>query len=125
VGGGGGVGGSGVRGECGCGGWERQSAQGAMLVYPRRGWGNTVCHLVLTCWSAECLPRGLELASGGVGALLFPQCNVAWRSFPWARGSGCQSFDFPCCFISAKCGSSVSASLCFGITELTLSASVL
>jgi hypothetical protein len=26
----------------------------------------------------------LELASGGTGALLFFQCNVAWRSFVWA-----------------------------------------
>jgi hypothetical protein len=43
-----------------------------------------------------------------VGDLLFSQCNVAWRSFPWARGSGYQSFDSPYCFISAKCGSSVS-----------------
>jgi hypothetical protein len=52
---------------------------------------------------------GLEQASGGMGTLLFSQCNVAWRSFLWARGSGCQSFDSPWCFISAKCGSSISA----------------
>jgi hypothetical protein len=32
---------------------------------------------------------GLEQASGGVGALLFSQCNMAWRSFVWAGGSGC------------------------------------
>jgi hypothetical protein len=32
---------------------------------------------------------GLEPASGGAGALLFSQCKVAWRSFVWARGSGC------------------------------------
>jgi hypothetical protein len=44
-----------------------------------------------------------------VRALLFSQCNMAWRSFPQARGSGCKSFDSSCCFISAKCGSSVSA----------------
>jgi hypothetical protein len=50
---------------------------------------------------AWCSPVGLpdisqaslELASGGTGALLFMQCNVAWRSFVWARGSVCQSFD--------------------------------
>jgi hypothetical protein len=66
---------------------------------------------------AWCLPiglqnvsqAGLEPASGGVAAILFSQCNVAWRSFPQARGSGCRSFDSPCFFISAKCGSSVSA----------------
>jgi hypothetical protein len=42
-------------------------------------------------------------------ALLFSQCNVAWRSFLWARGSGCQSFDSPWYFISTKCGSNISA----------------
>jgi hypothetical protein len=52
---------------------------------------------------------GLELTSGGTGALLFSQCTVVWGSFVWAMGSGCQSFDSFWCFISAKCGSSVSA----------------
>jgi hypothetical protein len=33
-----------------------QPDQGAMLVYPRGGCGSTTCHLVLNCWSAECLP---------------------------------------------------------------------
>jgi hypothetical protein len=32
---------------------------------------------------------GLELASGGMGALLFSQCNVAWISFVWVGGSRC------------------------------------
>jgi hypothetical protein len=40
---------------------------------------------------------------------LFSQCNVAWLSFPQVRGSGCQSFDSPWCFISVNCGSSISA----------------
>jgi hypothetical protein len=52
---------------------------------------------------------GLELVSGGAGALLVSQCNVAWRNFVRARGSGCQSFDSSWYFISSKCGSSVSA----------------
>jgi hypothetical protein len=52
---------------------------------------------------------GLEPASDDMGTLLFSQCNVACRSFPWTRGSGCQSFDSSWCFISTKCGSSVSA----------------
>jgi hypothetical protein len=30
---------------------------------------------------------GLEPVSGSMAALLFSQGNVAWRSFPWARGS--------------------------------------
>jgi hypothetical protein len=46
---------------------------------------------------------GLEPASGSMGALLFSQYNVAWRSFIWAR-----SFDSFWCFISAKCGFSIS-----------------
>jgi hypothetical protein len=33
-----------------------QSVQGAILVYPRSGCGNTA---QLTCWSSGCLPRGL------------------------------------------------------------------
>jgi hypothetical protein len=32
---------------------------------------------------------GLKAAYCSVGALLFSQCNVAWRSFVWVRGSGC------------------------------------
>jgi hypothetical protein len=43
---------------------------------------------------------GLELASGGTSALLFSQCNMTWRSFVWAGGSGCQSFDSSWYFIS-------------------------
>jgi hypothetical protein len=42
-----------------------------------------------------------------MAALLFSHCNMAWKSFPCARASGYLSFDSPCCFISAKCGSSV------------------
>jgi hypothetical protein len=57
------------------------------------------------------LQAGLEPAAVvvAVAAHLFSQCNVALRNFHWARGSGCQSFDSPWCFISAKCGSSISA----------------
>jgi hypothetical protein len=91
--------------------WEGvQSAQGVMLVYPRGGWGNAVWCLVLTClvcWMSPKLVWSQCLVV--VAALLFSQCNVAWRSFLWARGSDCQSFDSPWCFISSKCGSSVSA----------------
>jgi hypothetical protein len=56
-----------------------------------------------------CLQAGLEPASGSMGALLFSQCNVAWRSFVQAGDSGCWSFDSSWWFFSAKCGSSVSA----------------
>jgi hypothetical protein len=34
---------------------EDQSAQGAILVYPRGGWEKTMWCFVLTCWSAKCL----------------------------------------------------------------------
>jgi hypothetical protein len=82
-------------------------SKGAVLVYPWGGCGNTMCHLfahLLVCVSQV----GLELASGGMGALLFSQCNMAWRSFVWAGSSRCQVFDSSCCFFSAKCGSSFS-----------------
>jgi hypothetical protein len=78
-----------------------QSAQGAMLVYPRDGWGNTAWCLVFTCCLLNVSQGGLESASGSAGALLFSQCNVASRSFVQAKGSGC--------LISAKYVSSVSA----------------
>jgi hypothetical protein len=52
---------------------------------------------------------GLDQGLVASGTLLFSQCNVAWRSFLWARGSVCRSFDSSWCFISAKCGSSISA----------------
>jgi hypothetical protein len=61
--------------------WSRgQSVQGAMLVYSKNSCGVTACHLLahlLVCISQA----GFELASGGVGALLFSPCNLAWRSF--------------------------------------------
>jgi hypothetical protein len=52
---------------------------------------------------------GLEPACGGMGALLFSQCKVLWRSFVLARGSGCYSFDSFWYFISSNCVSTVSA----------------
>jgi hypothetical protein len=52
---------------------------------------------------------GLELVSGSARALLFSQCNIAWRNFIWAGDLGYQSFDSSWCFFSAKCGSSISA----------------
>jgi hypothetical protein len=48
----------------------------------------------------------LELASGCMGALLFSHCNVVWRSFVQAGGSGSRC---SWCFFSAKCGFSISA----------------
>jgi hypothetical protein len=52
---------------------------------------------------------GLEPASGSTGALLFSQCNIAWRSFAWASGSECRSFNSSWCLISTKCGFSISS----------------
>jgi hypothetical protein len=69
------------------------------LVYPR---GGRVIPVML----------GSHLfgaSSMGVVAHLFSQCIVTWRSLSQARGSGCQCFIFPWCFISAKSDSSVSA----------------
>jgi hypothetical protein len=36
---------------------------------------------------------------------------MAWRNFVLTRNSGCWSFDSSWCFISAKCGCSISARL--------------
>jgi hypothetical protein len=36
--------------------WGGQSAQEAVMVYPKGSWGNTMLCLVLTYWSAKCLP---------------------------------------------------------------------
>jgi hypothetical protein len=51
---------------------------------------------------------GLELAAGGGGSPPVLSVKVAWRSLPWARGSGYRSFDSCWCFTSAKHGSSIS-----------------
>jgi hypothetical protein len=50
---------------------------------------------------------GLELASGGVGALLFSQSNVEKVYMGW--GLRVLEFWFFVFFFSAKCGSSISA----------------
>jgi hypothetical protein len=87
-------------------GEEGQSAQGSI-----QGWLGEYCvmlgvHLLVCRMSPKQVWRQ-HLAL--VGAILFTQFNVVWGSFLWARGSGCQSFDSPRCFISTKCGSSTSA----------------
>jgi hypothetical protein len=87
-----------------------QSAQGAMLVYPSGSWGNTVWCLALTCLVCRMSPKQVwSQRLAVVGALLFSRCNVVWRSLPQASGSECWSFDSTRCFISAKCGFSISA----------------
>jgi hypothetical protein len=70
-----------------------QSVQRALLVYPSGDCGSTACHLfahLLVCFSQA----GLQPISGGTGALLACQCNVAWSSFVWAGGSECWSFPY-------------------------------
>jgi hypothetical protein len=66
-----------------------QFVQWAMLVYSRGGCGNTTWCLVLTClvcWMSSKQVRCWHLVAE---ALLFSQCNSAWRSFPRVRGTGC------------------------------------
>jgi hypothetical protein len=73
---------------------EGWSVQGAMLVYPRGGCGNAACCLfahLLVCMSQAVL----EQASGGTGALMFSQYNVAWRSFVRVGDSGCRVLLIP------------------------------
>jgi hypothetical protein len=70
------------------------------------------CHVPLLYSPVSLLDisqAGLEPASGGMGALLFSQFNVAWSSFVPAGGSECESFDASWWFCSAKCGYSISA----------------
>jgi hypothetical protein len=93
-----------------CFGGVGQPAKVTMLVYTMGGWGNTTWCLVLTYLVCQMSPKQVwNQCLAAVVALLFSQCNVVWRSFVWAGGSGCWSFGFPWCFISAKCGSRVSA----------------
>jgi hypothetical protein len=61
---------------------------------PRDSWHSPV-------WSVECLTGKFGACSGGGGvwwqqSSCFFQCNIAWRSFPQTKGSGCRSFDSPC-----------------------------
>jgi hypothetical protein len=84
------------------------SAQGPMLVYSRGVWGKPHDAWCSPVGLPNVSQAGLEPMSSSVAAHLFSQCNVVWRSFPQARGLGCQSFNSPCCFISAKCGFSFS-----------------
>jgi hypothetical protein len=64
----------------------------------------------VSLWARGQWPDGSAYGGGvGVAACLFFQCFVVWRIFPWARGSGCQSFSSPLCFASATHVSSVSA----------------
>jgi hypothetical protein len=54
-------------------------------------------------------PVALVVTVAEAATHLFSQSNVVWRSIPWAKSSGCQGFDSPWCFTSAKCGFSISA----------------
>jgi hypothetical protein len=69
--------------------WWGSVCPGGYVFYPRGGCGITTC-----CLSAHVLvwvsQTGLELASGGEGALLFSQRYVVWRSFVQAGSLGCQ-----------------------------------
>jgi hypothetical protein len=93
------------------------------------GWRNTMWCLALTCLVCWMSPKQVwSQHLVAAGALLFSWCNVVWRSFLQARGTGCQSFYSPWCFISIKCGSSISArflihgahAVCFCILFATL-----
>jgi hypothetical protein len=64
---------------------------------------------------------GLEPVSGNIRVLLLSQCNVAWRCFVWARGSGCESFDYFGALFFPSVALMAQQDLSF--TEITLSAS--
>jgi hypothetical protein len=90
--------------------WGFSLPMGLCWFIPGVAGGNTTWFLVLNC--LVCLKSPQQVWSwhlAAVWALLFSQCNVVWRSFLWARGPGCRSFDSPWCFIFSKCVSSISA----------------
>jgi hypothetical protein len=85
------------------------SAEGLPSMFRVGGWvvGSVLVGLqVGSAWQ----PVGWRAGKGSIGlvAHLFFQCTVGWRSLPWARGSGCQSFSFFWFFTSAKHISSIS-----------------
>jgi hypothetical protein len=85
-------------------------SRGLCWFYPNGGRGNSVWCLALTCLVSQMSCRQVWSQSlVAVGALLFSQWNIMWRSYSQARGSGCRSFVSHLCFISTKCGSSISA----------------
>jgi hypothetical protein len=83
------------------------------------------------CVTVICLPAhlldvsqaGLEPVSGSAGSLWLSQCNVAWRSFVWAGGSGCWSPGSSWCFFLPSVAPVSQQN--FWLLVLTLSASVL
>jgi hypothetical protein len=83
--------------------------QGAVLVYPRCGWGNSVWCLVLTCLVCQMTPK--QVWSQRL-AVLEPSCflHVMWcgEALYELEVDGV-SFDSSWFFISTKCGSSVPA----------------
>jgi hypothetical protein len=55
----------------------------------RGGWGNSMWHMALTCLEPV-VAAGVKVVTAAVVVAThkFSQCNVVWRSFPWARGPG-------------------------------------
>jgi hypothetical protein len=111
---------------CVWGGGEGQSAQGAMLVYSRGGWGILQYCVMLGAHLLVCQMSIKQVWSQHlvvVRALLFSQCNVARRSFPWARGSG---YPEVVILLAALLPPNVApvSQQGFGVKELMLSASV-
>jgi hypothetical protein len=102
--------------------WMCPSAQGAMLVYPRGGWGNTAWHLVLTCLVCRMSPKqAWSWYLAAVAAHLFSQCNVAWRAF---YGLGVQGAEVLILLVALFLLSVAPTSQQgFWVTELMLSAS--
>jgi hypothetical protein len=64
---------------------------------------------------------GLEPVSGSAAVLLFSQCNMVWRNFPWAGVQGVEVL----IVLAALFPPSVAPALqqCFRVTELILYAS--
>jgi hypothetical protein len=85
-------------------------SRGVVLVYPSSAWGIPCNAWFSPVWSSEGLPSTCEACiqqrrwgrwHGSQGPLV-SQYVMEWRSLPWARGSGCQSFKSPWGFTSTK-----------------------
>jgi hypothetical protein len=102
--------------------WGCQSAQGAMLVYPRGGWGNTSWQFVLT--SLVCQMSSKQFWSQGLVAWE-PSCfcSAMWcgEVFHGLGVQGAKVFILLAAFFPPSVASV--SPWGFGVTELTLSAS--
>jgi hypothetical protein len=93
-----------------CFGRGSQSAQGAMLIYPRGGRGILCDAWPLPVWSAECIPSRF---AAGIWWGRQPSCffTVRWcgEAFHGLGVQGVEIFNLLGALFQLECGSSISA----------------